>query len=99
MLEGGVCDRGHGLVRRQPVSLDDDGTAFALGDVEKRAKAIEGDLLVAKINCRNGAAGDADDLLVLLGRELESRKWKRDSDPRLEHEIRAEQEEEKKKKN
>ena len=93
MLERGIGHRHHDLIGREAIGLDDDRPAFALCRVEQRTELFERDFLVAKINRRHGAAGDADDLLVDLRAKDESRKRQRNRNPGLQHEIRAEEQE------
>ena len=86
---------GHGhdqLVRRLAVRLNNNGAIFALGHIEQGPEPLEREPLVAKINRGDRAAGDADDLLILLRAEQERRGWRRNSDPRLEDKVRAQQE-------
>ena len=67
MLESSVCYRGDRFIRSGTIRLDHDRSAFALGGVEKRSELFEADFLVTKINRRDCAARDADDLLVSCG--------------------------------
>ena len=94
MFEGGI---GHGydqFVRRLAIRLNNKGAIFALGRVEQWAETIERNLLIAKINRGNFAAGDADDLLILLRAEQKGRSRRRNGDSGLQNKVRAEQEKE-----
>ena len=94
MFERGI---GHGhdqFVRCLAVSLNNKRAILTLGCIEQGPESLDRDLLVPKINRRNGAAGDADDLLVLLRAEKEGRGRRRDRDPRLHNKIRAQEQKE-----
>ena len=91
MFERGI---GHGddqFVRCLAVSLNNKRAILAFGRIEQGAEPLERDLLVSKINRRDRASGDADDLLVLLRAEKEWRGRRRDRDPRLQNKIRAQE--------
>src|SRR5260370_38279565 len=94
MWGGGI---GHGenqFVGGRGVSFKNKRAIFTLGRIEQRPEPLERDLLVPKINRRHRAAGDANDLLVLLRAEQEWRGRRRDRDPRLQNEIRAQEQKE-----
>ncbi len=65
MLEGRVRHGDHQFVGRKPIGLNDDGTILAFGRIQQGTDFFESCLLIAKINGRRAAAGDADDLLIL----------------------------------
>ena len=94
MFERSVGDSDDQLIGRLAIRFNNDGTVLALGRIEQRPDSIERNFLVAKINRRDRAAGDADDLLILLRAEKERRGWRRNRDPRLENKIRAEEQKE-----
>jgi len=81
------------FIRRLAVRLNYNGAIFAFGFIEQRAKSLELSFLIAKINPRDSAAGDADDLRISLGAEQERRGWRRNGDPRLEDKVRTQQQE------
>jgi len=65
---------GHGddqFVRCLAVSLNNERAILAFGCIEQRPEPLKRDLLVSKVNRRESASGDADDLLVLLRAEQE----------------------------
>lgn len=91
------CGIGHGhdqFVRRLSVGLNNYGTTFALGVLEERTELFEGSLLIAKINRRHRAAGDADDLLIALRAKQKRRSRRRNRDSGLQNEIRTQEREE-----
>ena len=66
----------------------------ALRDVQQSSELLQGNFLVAKINRRNSAPGDADDFLTLL-RAKQKRRWRRgNGNSRLQDKVRAEEEKE-----
>ena len=93
MFERGI---GHGhnqFVGRLAVGLNNNGAILAFGGIQQWPEPLEWDLLVTKINRRDRAAGDADDLLVLLRAEEEWRGRRRDRDPWLQNKVRAQEQE------
>src|SRR4051812_45479416 len=92
MLQRGIRYRHHCLIGSQAVRLDDDAASFTLGGIEEWPELIERDLLFPEVNGRYRAAGDADDLLIELRRELEFRERERDGNSGLEDEVRAKEE-------
>src|SRR3954471_4571323 len=92
MLQRGIRYRHHCLIRSQAVRLDDDAAPFTLGRIEEWAELIERDLLFPEVNGRHRAAGDADDLLIELRRELEFGEGERNGNSGLENEVGAEEE-------
>ena len=91
MLERSVGHSHDQFVRRLAVSLNNNVAILAFGSIEQRPEPLERDLLVPKINRRDRATGDADDLLVLLRAEEEWRGRRRDCDPRLQNKVRAQE--------
>lgn len=99
MFERGVSHGYDQLVRRLAVSFDNDGPVLTFGGVEQGAKSVKRDFLVAKINRRNRATGDADNLLILLCAKQEWRRRGRDRDSRLQDEIRTKEQKKDQKEN
>src|SRR2546425_3299118 len=62
------------FVRRQSIGPDDERCTVAFGRLEQRPKLLNGYFLIAKVNRRYSASRDADDLLVWLRPERESRE-------------------------
>ena len=93
MFERGIGYGHNQLVGRLAVGLNNNGAILALGRIEQRPEPLERDLLVSKINRRDRAAGDADDLLVLLRAEQKWRGRRRDRDPWLQNKVRAQEQE------
>src|SRR5437763_14751118 len=91
MCEGGIGHSDDQFVGRRAVSLYNKRAILAFGRIQQRSEPLERDFLVPKINRRDRAAGDADDLLVLLRAEEEGRGRRRDRDPRLQNKIRAQE--------
>ena len=94
MFERGVCHRGHELVWRISICLDDDGMIVALRDVQKSSELLQGNFLVAKINRRNFAPGDADDFLTLLRAKQKGRRRSGNGNSWLQDKVRAQEEKE-----
>ena len=71
MFERGISHGHDQFVRRLAVSLNNNGAILTFGRIEQGPEPLERDLLVPKINRRDRAAGNADDLLVLLRAQQE----------------------------
>ena len=94
MFERSVGDSDDQLIGRLAIGFNNDGAVLALGRVQQWPDSVERNFLVAKINRRHRAAGDADDLLILLRAEKEWRGRGRNCDSRLENKIGAEEQKE-----
>ena len=93
MFERGIGHRYDQLIRRLAISFNNNGPIFALGRVEQRPQPLERKFLVAKINRRDRATSDADDLLILLRTKQKGRSRRRNRDPRLQNKVRAQEQE------
>ena len=93
MFERSVGDSDDQLIGRLAIGFNNDGAVLALGRVQQWPDSVERNFLIAKINRRDRAASDANDLLILLRAEKERRRRRRNGDARLENEIRAEEQE------
>ncbi len=98
MFERGIGNGNDQFVGRLAIRFNNDGAVLAFGRVEQRPHPFERDFLVAKINRRDRATSDADDLLILLRAEEERGSWGRNSNARLENKVRAQEQEKDEKK-
>src|SRR6266705_3598590 len=94
MFQSGVRHLHNQFIRRETVCANNERVALSSCCVKQGTKLFECDLLLAEVNRRRGAAGDADDLLVKLRAERKAVKWHRNGDARLQNKIRAEQQKE-----
>src|SRR3984893_13292657 len=88
------CGVGHGndqFIGRLAVRFNNNGAVLAFGRIEQWSHPFERHFLVAKINRRNRAAGDADDLLILLRAKKERRGRGRNGDAGLKNKVRAQE--------
>src|ERR1051326_783886 len=93
VFQHNVCHPGNCFVGSGTISLNNDRLVLPLSCIECLSELLHANSLVLKINRRNGAPGDTDDLLVALWSERKARDWHRNRDAMLQDQVRAQQQE------
>ena len=91
MFERGIGYRDNHFIRGKSVRLYYNRAILTLGRIEQGTELFQGDLLVAKVNRRGGSARYADDLLIQLRTERETRERQRKRNTGLKDEIRTQE--------